>query len=254
MEQFYEFQHKHGEVPIDGAGNGIFISGNNHSDDLFMGYVKKLDGFATAAHYHVSVSFKLATDVGSGMIGVGGSPGENVSVKCGVTSMQPRAVLQGGDFRLNLDKGNQGVGGADMVIVGNMAKDEEIRPGEYEFKKLQSEFDVTASDLGEIYLIIGTDSGFEATTSYYLDDVSVTWEKIAGQPVVTPPDLPEQPKDPVTPGKIRENFEKLNSGISVGWDGDKFALSWEKVGSAESYEIFAVRCGEKLDRSSRVKP
>ena len=58
-----------------------------------------------------------------------------------------------------------------MVVVGDMAKTENLRPGEYEFKKFTAEFDTAANILGEVYLVIGTDSGFEATTSYYLDEL-----------------------------------------------------------------------------------
>ena len=189
VEEFYEFQHDYSKVPIDGAGNGIFISGNNHSDDLFMGYVKALEGFSPARTYHFTVSFQLATDVEGGMVGVGGSPGESVTVKCGVTPTEPAAlpVEDGGGayVRLNLDAGRQSNGGRDMVAVGNMAKEENNRPGEYEFKEFTAEFDTAANVLGEVYLVIGTDSAFEATTSYYLDDISVTWEEAAQQSAVT---------------------------------------------------------------------
>ena len=189
VEEFYEFQHDYGKVPIDGAGNGIFISGNNHSDDLFMGYVKALEGFSPARTYHFTVSFQLATDVEGGMVGVGGSPGESVTVKCGVTPTEPAALpIEDGGVayvRLNLDAGRQSNGGRDMVAVGNMAKEENNRPGEYEFKEFTAEFDTAANVLGEVYLVIGTDSAFEATTSYYLDDISVTWEEAAQQSAVT---------------------------------------------------------------------
>ena len=189
VEEFYEFQHAYDQVPIDGAGGGLFLSGSNHSDDLFMGYVKTLEGFAPARTYRFSVSFKLATNVEGGLVGVGGSPGEGVTVKCGVTQTAPAAVpvASGGTtyYRLNIDAGRQSNGGEDMAVVGDMAKTENTRPGEYEFKEFQAEFDTAANPLGEVYLIIGTDSGFEATTSYYLDDVSVTWEEAAQQPAVT---------------------------------------------------------------------
>lgn len=189
VEEFYEFQHDYGKVPIDRAGNGIFISGNNHSDDLFMGYVKALEGFAPARTYHFTVSFKLATDVEGGMIGVGGSPGESVAVKCGVTQTEPAALpVESGGIpyvRLNIDAGRQSNSGRDMVVVGDMAKAENNRPGEYEFKEFTAEFDTAANVLGEVYLVIGTDSAFEATTSYYLDDISVAWEEAAQQSIVT---------------------------------------------------------------------
>lgn len=187
-EEFYEFQHSYGEVPIPGAGNGIFISGNNHSADLFMGYVKMLDGFAPARTYHFTMSFKLATDVESNLVGIGGAPGESVAVKCGITPTEPVAMVVESEalnyYRMNIDTGNQSNSGKDMIVVGDMAKTENNRPGKYEFKEFQAEFDVTANIRGEVFLIIGTDSSFEATTSYYLDDISVSWEDIP-QPDVT---------------------------------------------------------------------
>lgn len=188
VEEFYEFQYAHKEVPVPGAGKGMFISGNNHSDDLFMGYVKKLDGFAPARTYHFTVSFKLATNVEGGLVGVGGSPGEGVFVKCGITTMEPRSsVLEPGAgeyFRMNIDTGAQANGGKDMVVVGNMTKAENNHPGEYEFKEFQAEFEVASNTCGEVYLIIATDSGFEATTSYYLDDIVVDWKDTV-QPAAT---------------------------------------------------------------------
>ena len=188
VEEFYEFQYAHKEVPVPGAGKGLFISGNNHSDDLFMGYVKKLEGFAPGRTYHFSLNFHLATNVDGGLIGVGGSPGASVFVKCGVTTMEPRSsVLEPGTgehFRMNIDTGAQANGGKDMVVVGDMTKAENNRPGEYEFKEFQAEFEVASNTRGEVYLIIATDSGFEATTSYYLDDIVVDWKDTV-QPAVT---------------------------------------------------------------------
>lgn len=176
VEEFYEFQHSYSEVPIKNAGKGIFISGNNHSGDLFMGYVKELEGFSPGVSYHFTVNFKLATNVDAGLVGIGASPGEAVTVKCGIIPMKPEtSVNESGHFLMNIDKGVQANSGKDMVVVGDMAKTENNRPGEYEFKELEAEFDVTANENGEVYLVIGTDSGFEATTSYYLDDITVDW-------------------------------------------------------------------------------
>ena len=65
-----------------------------------------------------------------------------------------------------------------------MTKPENNCPGEYEFKEFQAEFDTAANIRGEVYLIIATDSGFGATTSYYLDDITVSSEDTI-QPTVT---------------------------------------------------------------------
>lgn len=180
-DEFYELRHEYAEIPIEGAGKGLFISGNNHSDDLFMGYVKKIDGFSPNTAYRFDVCFKLATDVDGGMMGIGGAPGEAVSVKCGIVTTEPRSEVNkaesGNTYRMNIDTGKQHNGGKDMVLVGDIAKTMSWYPEQYEFKEFQTGFDVTTNENGEVWLIIATDSGFEGTTSYYLDDIIVRWEK-----------------------------------------------------------------------------
>lgn len=111
------------------------------------------------------------------MVGVGGSPGESVTVKCGITPTEPKSEPKGelGYYRMNIDIGRQTNGGKDMVFVGDMVKTSDNNPGGYEFKYFSTELESTANSNGEVFLIIGTDSGFEATTSYYLDDILLNW-------------------------------------------------------------------------------
>lgn len=176
VEKFYEFRSSYEEVPVAEAGNGLFLSGNNHSDDLFMGYFKELNGLAPETEYLFTIRFKLATNVESDMIGIGGAPGESVFVKCGVASEEPENSLDSlNHFRLNIDKGSQGTSGSDMIVVGNLSKEEINCPGEYEFNEFETKVIAWTDKEGAAYLVIGTDSGFEGVTSYYLDDISVSW-------------------------------------------------------------------------------
>ena len=176
VEEFYELRSGHEEVPIADAGKGLFISGNNHSDDLFMGYYKDLIGLVPETEYQFTVRFQLATNVGNDMIGIGGAPGESVFVKCGVVSEKPENSLDSlSHFRLNIDKGTQSQSGADMIVVGDLAKEEINRPGEYEFNEIETKVIARTDKAGTAYLVIGSDSGFEGITSYYLDDIYVSW-------------------------------------------------------------------------------
>lgn len=180
VEEFYELRSGHEEVPIAEAGKGLFLSGNNHSDDLFMGYYKELSGLAPEAEYQFTVRFKLATNVESDMVGIGGAPGESVFVKCGIASEEPENSLDSlNHFRLNIDKGTQSQSGADMIVVGDLAKEEINRPGEYEFNEIETKVIARTDEAGTVYLVIGTDSGFEGVTAYYLDDISVSWADTA---------------------------------------------------------------------------
>lgn len=180
VEEFYELRSGHEEVPIAEAGKGLFLSGNNHSDDLFMGYYKELSGLTPESEYQFTVRFKLATNVESDIVGIGGAPGESVFVKCGVASEEPENSLDAlNHFRLNIDKGTQSNSGADMIVVGDLAKEEINRPGEYEFNEIETKVTARTDEAGTAYLVIGTDSGFEGVTSYYLDDISVSWADTA---------------------------------------------------------------------------
>lgn len=180
VEEFYELRSGHEEVPIAEAGKGLFLSGNNHSDDLFMGYYKDLSGLVPETEYQFTARFQLATNVENDMIGIGGAPGESVFVKCGVASKEPENSLDSlNHFCLNIDKGSQSTSGSDMIVVGNLAKEEINRPGEYEFNEIETKVIARTDEAGTAYLVIGTDSGFEGVTSYYLDDISVSWADTA---------------------------------------------------------------------------
>lgn len=182
VEEFYELRHGHEKVPIDGTGKGLFLSGNNHSDDLFMGYYKELTGFRPGQLYAFHVTFRLATQVDGGMIGVGGSPGASVYVKGGVAMERPERVQDElSYYRLNLDKGNQGLGGVDLALLGNLEKEKTVRSGEYEWKEFSFDVRARADTEGRLWLVLGTDSGFEAVSSYYLDDIALTWTEEADE-------------------------------------------------------------------------
>ena len=76
-----------------GSRSALFISGVNHSDDLFMFLKGEIGGVVPGARYAATVSVEIATDTRTGCFGVGGSPGESVSVNAGVSEVEPVPVL-----------------------------------------------------------------------------------------------------------------------------------------------------------------
>jgi hypothetical protein len=100
-------------------------------------------------------------------------------LKTGATAFEPLAVgsAMEGDFwwRMNLDKGNQSVGGSDMPVRGTIAKPEDgngIYVAVSRHHHGQSQTVTTAAD-GSLWLVFGTDSGFEGTTSLYYTRLNV---------------------------------------------------------------------------------
>lgn len=174
----YQMTSKYGDIPVSGhQSKGLYIASMNRSDDLFMGYVKKIEGLESNKEYTFDVQFKLATNQEAGMIGAGGSPAESVFVKCGIVSIEPKVTLntENNIYRMNLDIGSQMADGKDMQMIGNIAKPAESEVQGFDFKPFEAIITAKTDDKGAAYLVIGTDSGFEGFTEYYIDDVEISY-------------------------------------------------------------------------------
>ena len=182
QDDFYELESDYRALPapLDTAQNGHFLSGNNHSDDLWMFIKGPMDGLDPNHTYSVRFEVEIATEVPNGCVGVGGSPGEGVTVKAGASSIEPQSIDTGGQWQMNVDKGNQTVGGTEALVVGDVANSVPCgEPPRWELKQLSSgtqSLVVTADQRGRVWLFAGTDSGFEATTSVYYTWLVATFE------------------------------------------------------------------------------
>ena len=109
QDDFYELvsDYRTLEAPLSTDENALYISGNNHSDDLWMYYKGRVAGLDANRRYSVRFEVEIATRVPNGCFGVGGAPGEGVTVKAGASDVEPESVVEGFDWRMNVDKGNQ---------------------------------------------------------------------------------------------------------------------------------------------------
>ena len=184
-ETFYELDSGWGALPSGLEGNAIYLSGHNHSDDLFMFLKKQIDGLKPNTTYQVFFSIDLASNTPEGMMGIGGSPGESVFVKAGAVNYEPEVIEESdGWLRMNIDKGNQASEGEDMVNLGTLANpniDLTTFTGE-EFAIMtldnqDGEFSVTTDSQGNVWVLAGTDSGFEGLTTVYYDKIVITFNE-----------------------------------------------------------------------------
>ena len=184
-ETFYELDSGWGALPSGLEGNAIYLSGHNHSDDLFMFLKVHVDGLKPDTTYQVHFSIDLASNTPEGMMGIGGSPGESVYVKAGAVNYEPEVIEESdGWLRMNIDKGNQASEGEDMVNLGTLANpniDLTTFTGE-EFAIMtldnqDGEFSVTTDSQGNVWVLAGTDSGFEGLTTVYYDKIVITFNE-----------------------------------------------------------------------------
>ena len=177
----YFLQSAHLPLPdgVTATGSGLFISGVNRSDDLFMYYKGRLTGLMPNTTYRASFVLGLATNAPRGCLGVGGAPGESVYLKAGVSAVEPVGILAAdGHLRMNIDKGNQANGGADAVTLGDVANTQPCGEGlpRYELKTVAGggqEVVAETDAQGRLWVLFGTDSGFESLTALFYTQISV---------------------------------------------------------------------------------
>lgn len=186
-ETFYELGHSYSNLPaaLDTKRKGLKITGNNHSDDLFMFATKKVEGLEPNTRYDLRFKVTFGTNAQNNCMGIGGSPGNSVWIKVGATKNEPKAVNDGTGFLLlNWDKGNQAAGGSDAIIAGDFANHQECSATDvvttYQKKTLTTErgaYTTATDDKGNLWVLVGTDSGFEGTTTIYLMGLEISATK-----------------------------------------------------------------------------
>jgi hypothetical protein len=166
---------------------GYYLQGMNHSDDLFIFLKRRLesdDGVVPGQEYRIKFTIVFASNAPSGAVGIGGSPGESVFLKAGASMVEPEVYLDSdtGYYVMNVDKGlGNGDSGEAASVTGNIAnglsaEEVDLQNPPYVSLKRQHEheYTVTASPDGELWLLVGTDSGFEGLTGIYYQHIAVT--------------------------------------------------------------------------------
>jgi len=187
---FYDLKAEIRSLPLELGinGTGFYIQGNNHSDDLFMFLKRRLssaDGIVAGQTYEITFKVVFASNAQTGCVSVGGPPGEAVWLKAGGSPAEPRALLTPpSDPRvfsyllMNVDKSNQSQSGIAASVVSNIANGHACDLSSQPYLSLERVHQhtslVNANSNGELWLLVGTDSGYEAVTSIYYQRIDVT--------------------------------------------------------------------------------
>jgi len=179
------------ELEIDDTG--YYLQGMNASDDLFMFLKRQIgskEGIVPGQDYRVSYVLTFASNAPSGAVGIGGAPGESVFVKAGATPVEPEVKLETVSdneyYMMTVDKGDGNSGeGPAASMAGNFANGlpaEEIDMLNPPYVTIELEhehnYPVTASEDDKIWLLVGTDSGFEGLTGIYYQSIAITLEPV----------------------------------------------------------------------------
>jgi len=187
-QHMFTFENRDLPSPFQPGVKAQYMSGVNPSDDLFMYMKKKITGLQPNSMYEVGITVEFASIYPTNGIGVGGPPGEGVTMKAGVTLIEPDTLIQPADdfVAMNIDKGNQSIPGVDMDTIGHVGVSDTTTV--YTLKTNSNgahPFHFMTNASGEGWLIVGTDSGFEATTSLYFTLITAQFEFIEATEAIT---------------------------------------------------------------------
>lgn len=164
---------------VDAEGQALYLQGRNESDNLFMFVKRQVSGLEPNTTYNVTYNLDIASNGSANCAGIGGSPGGAVWVKVGASAVEPISEQnEEGRYRMNVDKGGQSNGGENAVVVGTADNGaEECSPTPYRMIERGNTGDpvtATSDEDGNLWLFVGTDSGFEGMTGLYYDSIEVS--------------------------------------------------------------------------------
>jgi hypothetical protein len=167
--------------PLNTGKHALKISGKNHSDDLFMFIKRKITGLLPGTSYQLRIDVQFASIAPTNAVGVGGAPGEGVVMKAGATLREPKKINTNGFYRMNIDKANQSQPGMDMDTIGHVGVSDTTTV----FTLIQRDnashlFNITTDSSGSVWVCIGTDSGFESTTTLYYNQITLAFSNATG--------------------------------------------------------------------------
>lgn len=159
--------------PLNTSKFALKISGKNYPDDLFMFIKRKISGLMPNTTYKLLMDIEFASNTPTNAAGVGGQPGEGVIVKVGASVVEPIKFISGSFYRMNIDKGQQTAPGEDMDTIGHVGVSDTTTVFTLINRNNSTHlFTITTDSNGEVWVCIGTDSGYESTTTLYYNGIT----------------------------------------------------------------------------------
>ena len=216
-------------------GKGFYFQGKNHSDDLFMFMKRRLgpsDGVMAGQAYWLDYTVVMASNA-QDCVGIGGPPAFSVYFKVGGAPSEPRTVFDTlGSLGLNVDKSNQSRSGLHASVAGDIWNGLPCNLNSTPFVSIQRTHrhaaPVLANSGGELWLLLGTDSGFEGFTQLYYQRIDVT---------LTPLSVPPFPKLLTTQNRDGSDSGRAAALDSIAMTREPFSVITHNFGSDQQTRL-----------------
>lgn len=159
-------------------GNGFMVSGNNRNRDLFAFLKRRLgraDTLSPNSTYQVRYVIRLASNLTE-------QQGEDVALKAGAAATEPRGNMRDPRSQLimNVNKGDQEIGGPAASVAGVIGNGTaQARYRSLDFKHVHTTL-VTTNARGELWALVGVDSGFQGMNTIYFQNIDIRLVPVGG--------------------------------------------------------------------------
>ena len=165
---------------LDGGSTGLNISGENPHGDLFYYFKRKISGLQPKKNYKLDFEFLVYAQLlkQPDQLSL-----EELYLKIGAVNYQPelQEVLWRNslDYKaLNLDKGDvNSEGGQDMINVGSIKDFTSEVPEIISGNTFDMNFDIESNEDGDIWILIGVDSGIRSYLTFGLEALTVYYNE-----------------------------------------------------------------------------
>jgi hypothetical protein len=149
--------------------NAFMLSCTNVSGDVFMFIKKKIDGLKPNTNYNVAYEIELSSNA---------QAGQGIILKGGASDLEPKKVIENGYYILNIDKGAATTSGENAISFGDIGA---VSPSSNYSSVVKGNlnsytpFITRTNSKGELWMVLGTDSLFEGTTTVYFTRINLVF-------------------------------------------------------------------------------
>jgi hypothetical protein len=166
----YAYADKPPSLP---EGKGLMLSGKSSTPELFMFIKKQLTDLRPETDYTITVNVEVASSAASQTNNLAAP---SVFLKVGAVSYEPLTIKTADKVIINVDKGEEDQDGSEMLNIGNIIGSNSI---DYNLTlKSSSSKNPTpilarTDSNGSLWIIVGTESNFNGTTTVFYSKVNV---------------------------------------------------------------------------------
>lgn len=166
---------------LDGSSSGLNIGGDNPHGDLFYFFTRKVTGLQSGRKYKLDFQFLVYTQL---LDKPDNLSSDELYLKMGAVNFQPELeeVISRDSMEykiLNVEKGKANSdGGRDLLNIGSIKNFTSKVPEIISGNTFDKNFEIESNKNGEIWILIGVDSGIKNYLTFGMEAVTVYYSEL----------------------------------------------------------------------------